>query len=89
MSALIKTLGNQEWLATNEAALKALLPETWTLVTNLNGPKLGWGLKLLGVDWRSEQEFGRVMVFLEKVQLMQRRDYQVRANPGRVFASVD
>ncbi len=88
MSKLIDTLGNLAWLSANETALKALLPEVWTLATNIDGPKLGFGLKLLGVDWRSAEEFGRVMVFLEKAQLLQRRDYQVRVNAARVFPPV-
>lgn len=88
MNELRKTLGNREWLTANETAIKSLLPVTWTLATNLDGPRLGFGLKLLGVDWSSADEFGLVMVFLEKVGLLQRRDYQVRANPSRVFPTV-
>jgi len=88
MSDFTKTLGSLEWLAANEDGLKKLLPETWTLDTNLNGMKIGFGLKLLGVDWRSVDDFSRVMVFLEKTGLLLRKDYQVRANPSRVFSTV-
>lgn len=84
--SLRDTLGNQHWLKQNEPKLRELLPETWTLATNLNGLKLGFGLKLIGVDWRSEDEFGRVMVFLEKVGIMQRKDYLVRRNPDLLFS---
>lgn len=83
--SLVDTLGNKQWLRDNEPKLREMLPETWTLATNLNGLQLGFRLKLIGVDWRSEDEFGRVMLFLEKVGIMQRRDYLVRRNPDSVF----
>jgi hypothetical protein len=81
------TLGNVNWLRVNEAALRALLPETWTHMDNLDGLKIGFGLKLLGIDWQSEDEFGKVMIFLEKVGILQRQNgYQVRANHLSIFA---
>lgn len=87
MSAMRDTLGNKHWLALNEPKLRDLLPETWTHMDNLNGLQIGYRLKLLGVDWRSEHEFALVMLFLEKVGIMQRQnDYQVRANPRNIFA---
>lgn len=79
---LIDTLGNKTWLKENEAKIKEMLPETWTHMENLNGLKLGFHLKLIGVDWRSQDEFGRVMLFLEKIGMLQRQNgYHVRANP--------
>ena len=66
------TLGNQKWMEGNAAKVKALLPETWTHVANLNGLQIGFGLKLIGIDWRSENEFGRCMVFFERCGLMKR-----------------
>lgn len=85
-TSLQATLGSRDWLPKNEDAIKRLLPDTWTHIENLDGLRIGFQLKLIGVDWRSELEFGKVMVFLEKVGLMQRQNgYQVRANPSRVF----
>lgn len=84
------TLGNIDWLRANEEKIKDLLPQTWTHIENLSGLKLGYGLKLLGVDWRNEQQFGAVMVFLEKTGLMLRQNgFQVRANPNSVFGRKD
>ena len=79
------TLGNEVWIKANEQAIRDMLPKTWTHVNNLNGLQLGFKLKLLGVDWRSEQEFGKVMVFLEKVGMMFRNGYMVRRNPNSIF----
>jgi len=82
------TLGNIEWLRANEDAIKKMLPDTWTHMENLNGLKLGFQMKLLGIDWRTEDQFGKVMVFLEKMGFLQRQNgYQVRANPSRVIPS--
>ena len=80
------TLGNTLWLGQNENKLKEMLPSQWTHVDNLNGLQIGWKMKLLGLDWRSEQEFGKIMVFLEKVGILQRQNgLQVRANPVNIF----
>lgn len=83
--SLVSTLGNSAWLRDNETNLREMLPDTWTLMTNLNGVQIGFRLKLIGVDWRNEDEFSRVMIFLEKVGIMQRKDYLVRRNPDAVL----
>lgn len=83
--SLQDTLGNEQWLRKNEDNVKALLPETWTHMGNLNGLQIGYRLKLLGIDWRSEDEFGRVMLFLEKVGIMLRDGLTVKRNSQSVF----
>ncbi|MBK6616382.1 hypothetical protein [Ottowia sp.] len=83
--SLQETLGSDQWLRENEEKVKALLPETWTHMGNLNGLQIGFGLKLLGIDWRSEDEFGRVMQFLEKARFMLRDGSTVKRNPQSVF----
>ena len=82
---LQSTLGNAEWLRKNEPALKELLPKTWTHAQNMNVLKIAFNLKLLGVDWRSEDEFGRIMVFLEKTGIMLREGITCKANPRSIF----
>lgn len=82
---LQNTLGNEAWLKENEAKIKDLLPKTWTHVNNLNGLQLGFGLKLLGLDWRSEDEFGKTMLFLEKIGFILRDGMTVKRNPHSIF----
>lgn len=82
---LMTTLGNTEWLKKHENEVKELLPKTWTHIENISALKLGFKLKLLGIDWRSEDEFGKVMVFLEKIGFMLRDGYKVRVNNKSVF----
>jgi len=83
--SLRETLGSDEWLRANEEKVKALLPETWTHLGNLNGLQIGYRMKLLGIDWRSEDEFGRVMVFMERAKFMLRDGMLVKRNPQSVF----
>jgi hypothetical protein len=87
MSEILRsTLANKKWLLENENNLKDLLPKVWTHINNLNGLQIGLRLKLIGVDWRSQDEFANVMIYLEKIGIMIRRNgYQVRANPAPLF----
>lgn len=78
MSSLADTLGNPQWMAENAEAIKKILPEAWTEILKLNGLQLGYQMKLIGIDWRSQDEFGKVMVYLERVGLMQRDGLRVR-----------
>lgn len=79
-TAIKATLANKEWWTKNTAAVKDMLPSTWTHMENVNGLQLGFKMKLLGIDWRSEQEFAKVMIFFEKVGIMERQNmYQIRA----------
>lgn len=80
------TLGNPAWLRENEPKIKALLPDTWTHMENLSGISIGFGLKVLGVEWSSDEEFAKIMIFLERIGIMQRTNgYSVRANPDSIF----
>lgn len=83
--SLKNTLGNEDWLRKNEQAIREMLPTTWTHINNLNGLQLGFKLKLMGVDWRSQDEFGKVMVYLEKIGMMFREGMTVRRNPHSIF----
>lgn len=76
------TLGDPEWMKANASMLRDLLPTTWTHISNLNGLQLGMGLKCAGVDWRSENDFVNIMLFLGKTGIMQRDGVLVRGNPN-------
>lgn len=86
LNNLKETLGNEKWLRKNEDSLKKLLLETWTHMHNLNGLKIGFGLKLIGVDWRSDDELSKIMLWLEKVGIMVRQNtYQIKASHRSIF----
>ena len=82
------TLGNIDWLKANESSLKQCLPEQWTHVAKFGQEgalKVAFRFKLLGIDWRTQQEFGKIMVYLEKIGFMQREGLMIRRNPVSVF----
>lgn len=83
--ALRQTLGNGQWLRENEQAIKDIFPKIWTHGENLNGTELGHKLRLLGIDWRSEQEFVDVMVYMVKIGMLLREGRVLMANPKSIF----
>lgn len=81
--SLEETLGNNKWMAENKEKILAILPETWTHLSNLHitthlGMQLAFNLKLLGIDWRSPEEYANCMVFFTKSGLLSRDDLLVR-----------
>lgn len=87
---LRSTLGSELWLRLHEKELREALPKEWTALKAGDGRevamKAAWNLKLVGIDWRTTDEFGRIMVFLEKLGILQRQNgYQVRGNPSSIF----
>lgn len=78
-------LGNEEWLRANEPRLKALFPETWTHMSNLSVLQIGYGLKLLGVDWRSQDELANVMTFLTLARFCLLEVPLIKRNPHPLF----
>lgn len=86
--SMVETFANERWMSDidNIQKLKGLLPSTWTHMSNLNGIQIGYHMKLLGIEWRNNEEFARVMMFLEKIGLLERKDvFQIRSNPNFVF----
>lgn len=58
--------------------IKNLFPESWTHHKNLDILKIGFGLKLNGIDWRTEKDLGAFMVFARTVGLIEIDAYLVR-----------
>ena len=77
-TALISTLGNLVWLEKHADAIIAAFPETWTHTANLQPLKLGFDLKLAGVDWRSIGELVTCMVFFERLGMLKRDGMLIR-----------
>ncbi len=86
MSSLKDTLGDINWVREHEAEIKEIFPSTWTHMLNLNVLKIGFGLKLIGIDWRSDQEFTNIMVYLEKIGIILRQNtYQIQVSTRSIF----
>ena len=81
------TLFNHTWLKKNENAIKALMPETWTNIQNIDPIPLCFKLKVLGVDWRSENDFGSIMAFFVKLGFYLRDNgFLFKRNPNTVMS---
>lgn len=78
---LRQTLGDIEWMTEHRNELRALFPETWTLAANLNMLQLGFGLKVVGVDWRNDDELAKVLTFLTKFGIVQFQSGLIRRAP--------
>lgn len=87
MTNLKNTLGNESWFRENESKIRALLPDVWTHIHNINMLKIGFGLKVIGVDWRSQTELASIMVLFEKLGILLRRNtYQIRVINRSIFS---
>lgn len=76
--AIEQTLDNDKWLAENGEAVKNLFPELWTHIGNINVLGLMFQFKILGVDWRSEEEFAFALAVCERRKLVRREGYTLR-----------
>lgn len=74
------TLANVDWLNKNLDGIKELFPQTLTHVSNLSLEKIGFGFKLLGLDWRTGHQLLWLIKFLEKTNVIQRDGYCIKRN---------
>lgn len=79
------TLLNEHWLKQHEAAVRELLPTTWTHVMNLDIVQLGAGFKALGIYFRTKDEFKLLMINLDKLRLLLRDGLIIKRNPDSIF----
>lgn len=79
------TLGNETWLRQNEATVKALFPNEFTTINELDGVAIGQQLRLLTIDWKTEKEFENIMVFFEKLGFLMRQGNKIKANNTSIF----
>lgn len=86
VEANLDTLGNDKWLKRNEDKIRDMLPEKWTPIYDIGPLSIGFKLKLLGVSWTTDAEFGLTMAFLYHKKIMLLEDNLVVRNPNKVFA---
>lgn len=68
-----------EELMLDVALIREALPETWTHIDNVNWLRVGFTLKLAGLDWRS---LPGAIVRLQQLGLLQRDGYLIRRSNG-------
>jgi hypothetical protein len=64
------TIFDLTWYTKNEDVIRDMFPEEWTHVSDLNLLKIGYLLKLRGVDWTSKEELAEVLAFLTTIKLI-------------------
>ena len=72
------TIGNPAWMAENREKLTAMFPETWTHIGNVNLLSIGFTLKLMGMDWRTNDEFAKYLSILEDIGIIKRDGVLIR-----------
>jgi hypothetical protein len=76
-----------KFLLAHARQIAALFPPTWTHFENIGqdgAVRIGFQLKLIGVDWTSNDEFGSVLArcaILNIIQHSPENQLLVRANP--------
>lgn len=86
-------LGDREWVRTKELAIKACFPTEFQKSASLDWMKIRFNLKLVGIDYRSDQELAKVLQYLTGIKLIQVRvdtmdncSMLLRSNPQSIFA---
>jgi len=71
IAAIQRTLGSREWTRNNRHHLADLFPLEWTPSKEFNWLALRFRLKLLGIDYRSEETFVECFTFLIRIGLVE------------------
>jgi len=89
----MELLKDANWLKKNEDELKNTFPAVWTHTENIKDRMLPFRfkLKLLGVDYRSEDDVRNILTFLTKIGILEVRSLgpgagQIRRNPHSIFS---
>ena len=67
----IELLRDTKWLKSNEKRLKDIFPKVWTHNANMNMLGVGYRLKLIGIDWRSQDQLASVLTFLTRIGIVE------------------
>lgn len=62
---------NEDWLTENKDELVKRMPETWTHFSNWNSLPLRYYIKVCGVDWRSDEDWAKILTFLTRVGMLE------------------
>lgn len=80
---LVNTLGSADWLQQNEREIRSLFPPEGVMIDQTFFMRLGFKLKLLGADWRSNDELIKSLLFLRKAGIV-----DITSDGKRAFAAV-
>lgn len=85
------TLENPEWWDKHEASMFNLLPDTWThiqnVATSFASLPYRYQLKLIGLDWRSDEDIARILATLDKMGVLLRHPTQMCVKRNHLFTA--
>lgn len=75
-----------EWLKRHEQDVKAVFPDTWTPLNDLNPLRVFQGLEKVGIDLENVEEFAHLLtVFTMLGIILKDNDTRIKANPQTIF----
>lgn len=67
----LNNLKDPKWLIKNEFALKHIFPAIWTHSDNLNFLKIRFQLKIVGIDFKNDEELSHVLAILTRLGIIE------------------
>jgi hypothetical protein len=78
-----------KFLKHKQKEIKNIFPETWTHTANINWLGVGFKLKVVGFDWKSQDELAIILSVLERERLILREGvHLIKANHLDVYEKV-
>lgn len=76
MPSIEQTLGNQSWTTAHRQQLRDLFPIEPVKVSMELFLSVGFKLKLMGVDWRDQNDLPKMFSFLQRIELVDIKTFQ-------------
>lgn len=76
MPTIQQTLGNESWVQANLPALRNMFPATPTKIDLGVFLSVGFKIKVLGVEWRDENDLPKIMSFLQKLKIIDIKTFE-------------
>ena len=92
---LVPCLGSLVWLSQHQDTIKSCLPQEWKKPELADLVRLGFHLKIAGLDWHHETDLPKIMAYLSFLGVIHHRrtddlGVQVKVNPEwQVVEQVD
>ena len=78
--ALFETIGDRQWVNENKNKIIDLFPETFTHISNINWLAIRFQLKLMGINYRTDEEVAKILAWCEKNKLLFKQGNLIKRN---------
>ena len=69
LAFLRNTIGNEQWMRGRIHDLRELFPEQWTKADQSHVLRVGMQLKIMGVQWTTEDQLTKILVYFNRVKV--------------------